>query len=428
MPVTIDPKTRSWIPVPSDNDFSIQNLPYAVMETTNGASAVCTAIGDQVINLAALHDAGQFNKTAIAAENIFKADALNKFMTAGRKTWTDVRQRLCDLLREGGDPALKDDVNLRNKAIQPIETVKLKLPVKIGDFTDFYSSKHHAMNVGIMFRGKENALMPNWLHLPVGYHGRAGTVFPSGFDIKRPCGQTKADDAQVPSYGPSRLLDFELEMGFFVGKANDHGTRVSTDQTSDHIFGMVLINDWSARDLQKWEYVPLGPFLGKSFATTISPWVVTLDALEPFKTNAQPRDIPVLPYLEEKSAAAYDIELEAHIQSEKLTEPMRLTHTNFKHMYWTIAQQLAHHTVNGTAMRVGDLCGSGTISGPTKDSLGSMLELCWKGTKPMKLPDGTERRFFEDGDTVTLTGWCQGDGYRVGFGKCAAKILPATPT
>jgi fumarylacetoacetase len=427
MPFTIDPTIRSWIPVPADHDFSIQNLPFAVMKTREGGSAVCTAVGDQIINMAALHKAGIFSETAIGDSNVFATDSLNALMTAGRRAWTDVRQRLCDVLKEGGDPALKDNEELRNMAIQPLASAALNLPVQIGDFTDFYSSKYHATNVGIMFRGKENALMPNWLHLPVGYHGRASTVFPSGFDIKRPCGQTKADDADAPSYGPSGLLDFELEMGFFVGKANDHGTRVATDQVDDHIFGMVLVNDWSARDLQKWEYQPLGPFLGKSFATTISPWVVTLDALEPFKTVAQPRDVPVLPYLEEQSAGAYDIELEAHVQNAKMSEPMRLTRTNFKHMYWTIAQQLAHHTVNGTAMRVGDLCGSGTISGPTEDSLGSMLELCWKGTKPMTLPDGTERKFFADGDTVSLTGWCQGDGYRVGFGECRATILPATP-
>jgi len=427
MPFTIDPTIRSWIPVPKDHDFSIQNLPFAVMKTREGGSAVCTAIGDQIISLAALHKAGIFSKTAIRDSKVFASDSLNAFMTAGRQAWTDVRERLCDILKEGGDPALKDNEELRDSAIQPLASVTLNLPVQIGDFTDFYSSKYHATNVGIMFRGKENALMPNWLHLPVGYHGRASTVFPSGFSIRRPCGQTKADDADAPSYGPSRLLDFELEMGFFVGQANDHGTRVATDQAADHIFGMVLVNDWSARDLQKWEYQPLGPFLGKSFATTISPWVVTLDALEPFKTVAQPRDIPILPYLEEEVPGAYDIELEAHVQSAKMTEPMRLTRTNFKHMYWTIAQQLAHHTVNGTAMRVGDLCGSGTISGPTEDSLGSMLELCWKGTKPMTLPDGTERKFFADGDTVSLTGWCQGDGYRVGFGECRATILPATP-
>lgn len=427
MAFTVDPTLRSWIPVPKDHDFSMQNLPYAVMETADGGCAVCTAIGDRAINLSVLHEAGLFSETSIADENVFAKDNLNAFMATGRQTWTQLRKRLCEILAEGGDSALKDNERLRDIAIESRADLRLKLPVRIGDFTDFYSSKYHATNVGTMFRGKENALMPNWLHLPVGYHGRASTIFPSGFDIRRPCGQTKPDDADAPGYGPSRLLDFELEMGFFVGKANKHGTRVSTEQTPDHIFGMVLVNDWSARDLQKWEYQPLGPFLGKSFATTISPWVVTLDALEPFKTSAPQRETPILPYLQEKRDSAYDIELEAYVQSAKMSEPMRLTRTNFKHMYWTIAQQLAHHTVNGTAMQVGDLCGSGTISGPTKESRGCMLELCWKGTEPIQLPDGTERKFFADGDTVSIRGWCQGDGFRVGFGECSATILPAIP-
>jgi len=267
--------------------------------------------------------------------------------------------------------------------------------------------------------------MPNWLHLPVGYHGRASTVFVSGVDVRRPMGQTKADEADAPTFGPSRLLDFEVEMGFFVGTANTDGRPIPTGNARDHIFGMVLLNDWSARDIQKWEYVPLGPFLGKSFGTSISPWVVTLDALEPFRMAGPKQDPPVLDYLQCKEAGAFDIHLEGCLKSEAMDEPMCITRTNFKHMYWSPAQQLAHHTINGTRMGVGDLCGSGTISGPTEDSRGSMLEICWKGTKPIKLPDGSERRFFADGDTVTLRGWCQGDGYRVGFGKVQAKVLPA---
>jgi len=427
MMFTVDPTFRSWIPVSGDGDFSIQNLPYGVMARADGGSAVCTAIGENAVDLSELHKAGLFRDTAIADQNVFAADHLNVMMATGRSVWTEIRRRLCELLVEGGDSGLKENQSLRDRAIVPLADVCLKLPVAIGDFTDFYSSKYHATNVGVMFRGKENALMPNWLHLPVGYHGRASTVFPTGFDVRRPCGQTKADDAASPVYGPSRLLDFELEMGFFVGKANDHGTRVSTAEVVEHIFGLVLVNDWSARDLQKWEYQPLGPFLGKSFATTISPWVVPLDALEPFRTSAQKRETPILEYLQETQDSAYDIELEAYVQSADMTEPMRLARTNFKHMYWTIGQQLAHHTVNGTAMRVGDLCGSGTISGPTKESRGSMLEICWKGTEPITLPDGTQRKFFADGDTVSIRGWCQGDGFRVGFGECSATILPAVP-
>lgn len=431
MNATTDPKLRSWVDTPEDSDFPIQNLPYGVFQMGNRSPAVCTAIGDFVLDLSALHSAGLFEQTSIASENIFATPNLNAFMAKGKSTWTLIRARISELLSSHGDPdpgpdsVLRNNQSLRDQALIPIDKVHMLLPVAIGDFTDFYSSKEHATNVGTMFRGKENALMPNWLHLPVGYHGRASTVFASGQEIRRPCGQTKADDADAPSYGPSRLLDFELEMGFFVGQNNKPGSPVASNRYEDHIFGMVLLNDWSARDIQKWEYQPLGPFLGKSFATTISPWVVTLEALAPFKVAPPPQDPTPLAYLQVDGPSAYDINLEAFVQSEKMSEPMRITRTNFKYMYWTMAQQLAHHTCNGTAMRVGDLCGSGTISGPTEDSRGSMLEICWKGTKPIDLPDGTQRRFFADGDTVTLQGWCQGNGYRIGFGKCAGKISPA---
>ncbi len=417
-------KLSSWIDVASSCDFPIQNLPYGVFRRGTEPARVGVAIGENVLDLAALHQAGLFEATRLAGENVFARSSLNAFMSLGRPAWTDARKRITELLSME-TPTLRDNRDLRDSALNALADVELLLPVEIGDFTDFYSSKEHATNVGTMFRGADNALMPNWLHLPVGYHGRASTIFVSGVDIHRPCGQTKADDADAPSYGPSRLLDFELEMGFFVGTGNAPGQPVTTADAADHIFGMVLLNDWSARDIQKWEYVPLGPFLGKSFATSISPWVVPMDALEPFRVTGPTQTPKVLPYLETNAPSAYDIKLEAYIQSEKMSEPMRLTATNFRYMYWNMFQQLAHHTVNGTALRTGDLCGSGTISGPSEDSRGSMLEICWKGTKPITLPDGSQRKFFADGDTVSIKGWCEGDGYRVGFGDVRSKILPA---
>lgn len=424
MQETNDPKLRSWVEVGPDSDFPIQNLPYGVMRRKGSQASICTAIGEFALDLALLHDAGHFRNTPIGTENIFRSRSLNAFMERGPSAWRAVRKRISELLRSDS-AVLRTDSALRNKALVPLAEIALDMPVEVGDFTDFYSSKEHATNVGTMFRGADNALMPNWLHLPVGYHGRSSTVFVSGVDVHRPSGQTKADDADAPTFGPSKLLDFELEMGFFVGQGNDPGTWVSTRDARDHIFGMVLLNDWSARDIQKWEYVPLGPFLGKSFATSISPWVVTLDALEPFRVPGPEQDPPVLPYLQCDAPAAYDIHLEAYVQANGMSEPMRITRTNFKYMYWNMLQQLAHHTCNGTAMRVGDLCGSGTISGPTEDARGSMLEICWKGTKPITLPNGEQRRFFADGDTVIMKGYCRGDGYRVGFGEVRATILPA---
>ncbi len=424
MTTTENHNLASWVPVEADCHFPIQNLPYGVFEKDGLRPRVGVAIGEYVLDLAALYDAGLLAGAGLPDDNVFDGRALNAFMATGPTVWKQVRARLTDLLLKD-TATLRDDDALKAAALLPAGDVVMRLPVDIGDFTDFYSSKEHATNVGMMFRDPANALLPNWRHLPVGYHGRSSTVFVSGVDIRRPCGQTKADDAPAPTFGPSRLLDFELEMGFFVGVANEPGQRVAIDRAADHIFGMVLLNDWSARDIQKWEYVPLGPFLGKSFATSISPWVVTLDALEPFRVPCVEQDPPVLPYLRSDVHRAYDIHLEAFIQSGKMTDPHRVTATNFRHMYWSMAQQLAHHTVNGTRMRVGDLCGSGTVSGPTEDSRGSMLEICWKGTKPIRLPDGDQRKFIADGDTVIMTGFCRGDGYRVGFGDVRATVLPA---
>ncbi len=307
----------------------------------------------------------------------------------------------------------------------PQSAVEMVLPVDIGDYSDFYSSREHSTNVGTMLRGAQNALQPNWLHLPVAYHGRASSIVLSGTDLRRPRGQTKADDAAAPTFGPSRNLDFELEMGFFVGPGNELGYPIPIAEASDHIFGLVLVNDWSARDIQKWEYVPLGPFLSKNFGTSISPWVVTLDALQPFRIAGPVQDPAPLAYLQTNGLQAFDIQLEVHLQTTKMAQPQRISASNAKHLYWNIAQQLAHHTINGCNLRPGDLLASGTISGPTPDSYGSMLELAWKGTKPLSLPGGETRTFLQDGDRVTMTGWCQGNGYRVGFGEVTGSILPS---
>lgn len=303
----------------------------------------------------------------------------------------------------------------------------MELPVQIGDYTDFYSSREHATNVGTMFRGKDNALQPNWLHIPVGYHGRSSSVVVSGTDLHRPMGQTKADDADKPSFGPSRLVDFELEMGFFVSGGNDLGSTLCMKDAEEHIWGLALVNDWSARDIQKWEYVPLGPFLAKNFGTSISPWIVTPEALSPFRAEGPKQTDPeVLDYLKpERPDLTYDINLEVLLKGEKMDEPHKICTSNFKYLYWSMAQQLVHHSITGCNMRTGDLLASGTISGPTENSYGSMLELSWRGSKPLKFPNGEERKFLQDGDSVILTGWAQGNGYRVGFGTCEGKVLPA---
>jgi fumarylacetoacetase len=322
---------------------------------------------------------------------------------------------------------LRDNAALRAEALIPRDGVEMVLPVDIGDYTDFYSSREHATNVGIMLRGPDHALNPNWLYLPVAYHGRASSVVVSGTDLHRPRGQTKADSAPAPTFGPSRNLDFELELGCFIGPGNELGQPIPVGQTRDHIFGMVLVNDWSARDIQKWEYVPLGPFLSKSFGTSISPWVVTLDALEPFRTAGPVQDPKPMSYLQIAGAQAFDIHLEIWLQGERMEHAQRISVSNAKSLYWNVAQQLAHHTVNGCNARPGDLLASGTISGPTPDSYGSLLELAWKGTKPLLFPNQETRVFLQDGDRVTMTGWCQGAGYRVGFGEVTGRILPAKP-
>jgi len=416
---------QSFIPVAADSHFPLQNLPYAVFRPSPGQRPrIGVAIGDFVLDLAVLEEAGLFDGPQLRDRLVFHQESLNQFMALGRPAWQEARARLQQLLAtDHGE--LRDNAELRGRAFCPLAEVELLLPAAIGDYTDFYSSREHATNVGIMFRGRENALMPNWLHLPVAYHGRASSVIPSGVDIHRPWGQTMRDGDEAPAFHPSRLMDFELEMGFFVGSGNSLGRPIPVQSAAEHIFGLVLVNDWSARDIQKWEYQPLGPFLAKNLATSISPWVVTLDALEPFRTAGPVQEPAPLPYLRIDGRWAYDIQLEVQLQSAQMTEPTTICRSNFRYLYWNICQQLAHHTITGCNMRPGDLIASGTISGPTPDSYGSMLELSWRGERPLALPNGETRKFLQDGDRVSMTGWCQGDGYRIGFGEVTAQLLAA---
>lgn len=410
---------RSFIPVAPESHFPIQNLPFGVFRrAAGGPPHVGVALGDWIVDLAVLEEAGLLNMPAL------RGPTLNPFLALGRPAWRSVRATLTRLLSVD-EPTLRDNTLLRDRAFVPRAEATMLLPADIGDYTDFYSSREHATNVGIMLRGPDNALQPNWLHLPVAYHGRASSVVVSGTDLHRPSGQTKADDAPTPTFGPSRSVDFELEMAFLVGPGNALGEPIPVERAADHIFGMVLLNDWSARDIQKWEYVPLGPFLAKNFGTSISPWVVTLDALEPFRLTGPVQEPPPLPYLQTTGAWAFDIHLEVLLQTAAMAVPHCISQSNHRHLYWNIAQQLAHHTVNGCNVRPGDLLASGTISGPDPGSYGSLMELAWKGTRPVTLPSGELRTFLNDGDRVTLRGWCQGSGYRVGFGEVTGRILPA---
>lgn len=410
---------ESWVEVPSGSDFPIQNIPFGVFRTeSNSNPRICTAIGGYVVDLAVLSDMSLFDDLDIAPE-VFRADSLNPLMSLGKSLNSSFRKRIVELLS-------KDNEQLKEQSwhfLHPMDKVEMLLPVKVGDYTDFYSSMEHAKNVGTMFRDPNNALLPNWKHIPVGYHGRASSIIVSGQDIHRPCGQTMPLDADAPVYGPSARLDFELEMAFVIGQPTELGDTVSTGDAENYIFGLSLFNDWSARDIQKWEYVPLGPFLGKNFASTMAPWIITLDALEPFRVKGPVQDPTVLPYLQYEGEKNYDINLNVEIETESGDKKV-VCESNFKYMYWNMAQQLAHHTVNGCNINVGDVCASGTISGPEPGSFGSMLEIAWKGTKPVQMPDGTERKFIHDGDTVRMTGHCENDGLRIGFGEATAKVLP----
>jgi fumarylacetoacetase len=420
---THDPKLKSWVSAANDpaTDFPIQNLPFGVFtDKRNPSARVGVAIGDRILDLSVLERMHLLEPAP--GTLVFDRSSLNAFIALGRDAWKRTRARISSLL-SADNPALRDSP-LRETALVPQADADMLLPVEIPGYTDFYSSKEHATNVGSMFRDPANALMPNWLEIPIGYNGRASSVVVSGTPVQRPNGQLKAPTAERPVFGPCRKLDIELETGFIIGKGNALGSPIACEDAEDHIFGMVLLNDWSARDIQQWEYVPLGPFNAKTFATSISPWIVTIDALEPFRV-AQPEQSPQpLEYLRHKGEHTFDIELEVRL-APQATQAATICRTNFKAMYWTMAQQLAHHTVSGCNTRVGDLMGSGTISGSTPDSFGSLLELTWNGKNPLPVAGGATRSFLEDHDEVTLAGWCQGDGYRVGFGTCVGRVLPA---
>ena len=417
-----DPNRKSWIPVPENSDFPIQNIPFGVFITKEDVITIGTRIGNCAIDMGALQQLGYFEGIELT-DDMFMQDTLNDFISDGKKTWRLVRNRLAELFDET-NPTLRDNKNHREVVIFKVEDIEMLLPVQIGDYTDFYSSKEHATNVGKMFRDPENALLPNWLHIPVGYHGRSSTIVPSGIPVHRPYGQTLPNGETTPVFGPSRLVDFELETAFITTDANLMGEPIPVEEAEEHIFGMVLFNDWSARDIQKWEYVPLGPFLAKNFASSISPWIVTMDALEPFRVKGPEQSPEPLPYLKQKGEKAFDINLEVLIKPENSEETV-VSRSNFKYMYWSMAQQLAHHTINGCRVNSGDMMGSGTISGPTEDSFGSMLELTWGGQKPLKMKDGSERKFINDNDTVIIRGYCQKGNLRIGFGEVSSKLLPA---
>lgn len=421
---TNDPQHSSFIETRPDSHFPIQNLPWGVARPLEGGEPfICSRIGDYVVDMAELEAAGVFDGPELDGKRVFRQLTLNDFMSLGRPAWMEARSWLSTLL-SADEPALRDNEGLRERVLVPVTEVEMMMPVDIGDYTDFYSSEQHAFNVGSMFRDPENALKPNWKHLPVGYHGRASSVVISGTQLRRPSGQTLPPGSDTPEFGPSKLLDFELEVGFLTGEANMLGDPLPIGEAREHIFGLVLVNDWSARDIQKWEYVPLGPFLAKNWATSISPWIVQLDALEPFRAEGPDQDPEPLPYLRGGGRRAYDIPLKVYLQGAQMEKPQLISESNYKYLYWSIDQQLAHHTVTGCNVRAGDLFASGTISGPTEDSYGSMLELSWKGERPLTFPGGEERTFLEDGDTVTMTGWAEGDGYRVGFGEVTGTILP----
>jgi fumarylacetoacetase len=422
MPHPNDPSLRSFIDVAPPSDFPIQNLPYGVFSSKDGlAPRVGVAIGDYVLDLWELE---QDSRLDVGPLGVFSQPSLNAFMALGPKVWSKTRARISELLRSD-HPELRDNRELRARALVPMADVKLHMPFTVSGYTDFYSSKEHATNVGVMFRGKDNALQPNWLHMPIGYNGRASTVVVSGTKVRRPRGQLKPPTSEVPSFGACKRLDFELEMGVVVGQASPMGEMLTEKQAEEMIFGFVILNDWSARDIQQWEYVPLGPFQAKAFATSISPWVVTREALEPFRLKGPAQEPEPLAYLKQAGANNYDLALDVALRAGAMNEAKTICSTNFKYMYWSSVQQLVHHASSGCAMNVGDLLGSGTISGPEKHQRGSLLEISWNGTEPVELASGVTRSFLENGDSLVMRGWCQGDGYRVGFGEVEGTIVAA---
>jgi fumarylacetoacetase len=412
---------RSFVEIARDSHFPLENLPFGVFKPRGGPARVGVALGEYVVDLATLEERGLLD---IGQDRqLFAQKSLNAFLAFGRPIWRKAREILQDLF-SADTPTLRDDVRLRERVLHRQRNVTMQLPGRIGNYTDFYSSYHHAHNVGTMLRGPENALMPNWKWLPVAYHGRASSVVVSGTEVRRPQGQIKPTDAPAPTFSPTKSLDYELEMAFLIGPGNSLGQPVSIERALDHIFGFVLMNDWSARDIQAWEYQPLGPFLAKNFCTSVSPWVVTLEALEPFRKPLSRQDPEPLNYLRLTNDFTYDIQLEASLQTAAMKDRHVITCTNFQNLYWSISQQLAHHTIGGCNLEPGDLLASGTISGATEESRGCMLELTWRGANPLKLPNGETRKWLEDGDTLAITGWCNGGDYRVGFGEVTGRIVP----
>ena len=422
---THDPKLKSWVEsanVP-DNNFPIQNLPVGNFSISSESPRAGVAIGDQILDLSVVEEAGLFDGL-IGTKKVFNRERLNDFIALGKPAWHAVRARLSELLRHD-NATLRDNSQLRARALVAAASAQMHLPVAVPGYTDFYSSKEHATNVGTMFRDPKNALLPNWLHMPIGYNGRASSVVVSGTPVRRPMGQLKLPDQENPIFAPCGKLDFELETAFIIGPGNALGEPIPVSDAEDHIFGMVLMNDWSARDIQQWEYVPLGPFNAKTFGTSISPWIVTMEALEPFRISGPAQEPSPLPYLQQSGAHNFNLDLEVALKPQSAQSATTISRTNFKYMYWSMAQQLAHHTISGCNTQVGDLMGSGTISGATPDSLGSLLELSWNGKNPVAMSDGTTRTFIQDGDEIIMTGWSQGDGYRIGFGDVRGVVLPA---
>jgi fumarylacetoacetase len=421
-----DPKLKSWVEVSEGSDFPIQNIPFGIFKTENSLPRAGVAIGAFVLDLSELHASGYLDKLDLEP-GIFNQLYLNDFFALGKSTIRKVRERLSELLQHDNQE-LQANTALRKKVLITMSEVQILLPVRIPNYTDFYSSEEHATNVGSMFRDPKNALLPNWKHIPIGYHGRASSIVVSGTSIHRPNGQLKPADAALPVFGPSQKMDFELEVAFVSCIDTALGSALSVEEAKDAIAGFVLFNDWSARDIQQWEYVPLGPFLGKNFGSTISPWIVTMDALEPFMVEGPPQDPPVLPYLQTSGKNNFDIVLEVKIKPEA-AEAVVVSRSNFKYMYWNVLQQLVHHTVNGCNIQVGDLYASGTISGPSPGSYGSLLELSWNGQKPLPMTDGSTRTFLHDGDTVIMRGHAEKNGVCIGFGECSGKLLPGkTPS
>ncbi|MEW6251800.1 MAG: fumarylacetoacetase [Planctomycetota bacterium] len=426
MDPTVDPGLRSFVELPADSPFPIQNLPYGIFTPASDPpgppARVGVAIGAAVLDLSILAARGLLDLPELSGRRVFAEPALNAFMALGPPAWRAVRVRLSDLLR-ADVPTLRDDAELRAAAFFPQNAVTMQLPCRIGDYTDFYAGRHHAMNVGRIFRGPDATLPPQYLHLPIAYHGRSSSLVVSGTPIRRPCGQYRPSPAAAaPEFGPTRELDFELELGALIGVGNTLGTPIPVAQAEDTIFGFVLVNDWSARDIQQWEYQPLGPFLGKNFATTISPWVVPLAALEPFRCSGPPQSPEPLPYLRSPSSGHFAIDFEVRLQAPGMPQPVVISRTNARELYWSFAQMIAHHTVNGCNLRTGDLLASGTISGEAPGAYGSLLELSRRGQTPLALPDGTQRSFLRDGDTLTLTGACGTPGRRIGFGECRGRV------